>query len=144
MLTHCRSEPVSSPFDEFTAVDDDLLGERLSPPYEGAVDVGARRRAGTHRHRGMASGPTRGGVGGDEHWNFAAAGHPAAGTAPKYKRSWQRTGSTGTNRVEAGTDVDNLAGFRREGVVGGAQWRSGTWRDLVIYSRLRAADAGLT
>lgn len=49
------------------------------------------------------------------------------------------------HRVDAGTDVDNAAeqraldkaGFTREGVLRGAQWRAGAWHDLVIYSRLR-------
>jgi RimJ/RimL family protein N-acetyltransferase len=48
-------------------------------------------------------------------------------------------------RLEAGTDADNLAeqraleksGFRREGVARHAQYRAGRWRDLVMYSRLR-------
>ena len=29
------------------------------------------------------------------------------------------------------------AGFTREGVLRGAQWRRGAWRDLVTFSRLR-------
>jgi RimJ/RimL family protein N-acetyltransferase len=49
------------------------------------------------------------------------------------------------NRVEAFTDVENIreqralekAGFTREGVLRGAQWRDGSWHDLVAYSRLR-------
>lgn len=49
------------------------------------------------------------------------------------------------NRVEASTDVTNIAeqralekaGFTREGVLRGAQWRGGSWHDLVGYSRLR-------
>lgn len=49
------------------------------------------------------------------------------------------------HRVEACTDVTNLAeqrcleraGYTREGVLRGAQWRRGTWHDLVSYSRLR-------
>ena len=48
-------------------------------------------------------------------------------------------------RVEASTDVTNVAeqralekaGFTREGVARGAQWRAGEWRDLVVYSKLR-------
>jgi len=48
-------------------------------------------------------------------------------------------------RVEAATDVDNIAeqraleaaGFSREGVLRHAQFRVGEWRDLVLYSRLR-------
>jgi RimJ/RimL family protein N-acetyltransferase len=49
------------------------------------------------------------------------------------------------NRIEAGTDVSNRAeqrslekaGFIREGVLRGAQWRSGRWNDMVLYARLR-------
>ncbi len=48
-------------------------------------------------------------------------------------------------RVEASTDVENIAeqralekaGFTREGVLRQAQWRSGSWHDLVQYSKLR-------
>lgn len=53
--------------------------------------------------------------------------------------------SSGVNRVEAMTDVENVpeqralekAGFTREGVVRGAQYRHGAWHDLVVYSLLR-------
>jgi RimJ/RimL family protein N-acetyltransferase len=53
--------------------------------------------------------------------------------------------TTGVNRVEASTDVENhaeqrsleKAGFRREGVVRGAQYRAGGYHDLVTYARLR-------
>jgi RimJ/RimL family protein N-acetyltransferase len=53
--------------------------------------------------------------------------------------------TTGVNRVEASTDVDNVAeqralekaGLLREGVARGAQYRAGAWHDLVIYARLR-------
>ena len=49
------------------------------------------------------------------------------------------------NRVEASTDVENLpeqrslekAGYVREGIQRGAQYRAGTYHDLVTYSRLR-------
>ena len=52
---------------------------------------------------------------------------------------------TDANRVEASTDVENTgeqaalerAGFTREGVLRGAQFRDGTWHDLVQYARLR-------
>lgn len=48
-------------------------------------------------------------------------------------------------RVQASTDVRNVpeqralerAGFRREGVLRGCQWRQGVWHDLVSYARLR-------
>jgi RimJ/RimL family protein N-acetyltransferase len=49
------------------------------------------------------------------------------------------------NRVEASTDVENLpeqrslekAGFVREGIQRGAQYRAGSYHDLVTYARLR-------
>lgn len=52
---------------------------------------------------------------------------------------------TSANRVEADTDVRNVAeqralekaGFVREGLVRGAQYRAGEWHDLVLYSKLR-------
>jgi RimJ/RimL family protein N-acetyltransferase len=48
-------------------------------------------------------------------------------------------------RVEAETDVTNRAeqraleraGFTREGVLRRAQWRNGSWHDLILYSKLR-------
>jgi len=50
------------------------------------------------------------------------------------------------NRVEAWTDVENLAeqrslekaGFVREGVLRGAQWRRAAFHDLVAFSVLRS------
>jgi len=49
------------------------------------------------------------------------------------------------NRVEAQTDVQNVAeqrslekaGYAREGVLRGAQFRAGSYHDLATYSRLR-------
>ncbi|HEY5304648.1 MAG TPA: GNAT family protein [Acidimicrobiales bacterium] len=49
------------------------------------------------------------------------------------------------NRVQADTDVGNVAeqrsleraGFTREGVARGAQWRHGQWHDRVVYGLLR-------
>ena len=53
---------------------------------------------------------------------------------------------TPTNRVEAGTDPENLAeqralekiGMTREGTARGAQWRNGGYRDVCTYAVLRA------
>jgi RimJ/RimL family protein N-acetyltransferase len=52
---------------------------------------------------------------------------------------------TAVNRVEAHTDVDNLAeqralkaaGFTREGLIRGAQWRDSAYRDGYLYAVLR-------
>ena len=48
-------------------------------------------------------------------------------------------------RVEATTDTENIAeqkalekaGFTRDGVMRQAQWRTGSWHDMVVYSKLR-------
>jgi RimJ/RimL family protein N-acetyltransferase len=53
--------------------------------------------------------------------------------------------TTDANRVEAQTDIDNLAeqralekaGFVREGIARGAQFRAGAHHDLVVYARVR-------
>jgi len=53
--------------------------------------------------------------------------------------------TTPAHRVEASTDVENIAeqralekaGYTREGVNRKAQWRAGGWHDLVLYARLR-------
>jgi [ribosomal protein S5]-alanine N-acetyltransferase len=53
--------------------------------------------------------------------------------------------STTVHRLEAGTDVDNLAeqkalervGFIQEGVLRQVAFRDGAWRDAVIYALLR-------
>ncbi len=50
------------------------------------------------------------------------------------------------NRIEAGTEVTNLAeqralekaGFTREGIARGAAFQNGRWHDAAIYSVLRA------
>lgn len=54
--------------------------------------------------------------------------------------------TTSVDRVEASTDVDNLAeqralekaGFTREGVLRGAQHRAGARHDIYLYSLLRS------
>ena len=54
--------------------------------------------------------------------------------------------TTNANRVEAQTDIDNVAeqrsldkaGFMREGVNRGTQYRAGEFHDLVMYARVRS------
>jgi len=53
--------------------------------------------------------------------------------------------NTDLNRVEASTDVENVAeqralekaGFVREGIQRGAQFRAGAYHDLITYARIR-------
>jgi RimJ/RimL family protein N-acetyltransferase len=64
----------------------------------------------------------------------------------------QLLATTRVNRIEASTDIDNLpeqralekAGFLREGVLRGAQYRAGTWHDLVVYAIVRNAPSART
>lgn len=83
-------------------------------------------------------------------WNMGIAlvpearGHGYGSEAQRQLSDYLFT-TTSSNRVEASTDVDNLAeqrsleraGFSREGVQRGAQFRAGAYHDLVVYSRLR-------
>jgi RimJ/RimL family protein N-acetyltransferase len=83
-------------------------------------------------------------------WNIGIELEPGArgrgyGTeAQRLLADWLLSTTT-ANRVEASTDVENLAearslekaGFTREGVLRGAQFRAGAFHDLVVFSRLR-------
>ncbi|HEX9342352.1 MAG TPA: GNAT family protein [Actinomycetota bacterium] len=58
--------------------------------------------------------------------------------------------TTTIERLEAATDVDNLAeqrslekaGFTREATIRQASFREGSWHDLALYRRLRGDQAG--
>lgn len=57
--------------------------------------------------------------------------------------------TTSANRVEAATDIANVAeqrslekaGYVREGILRGSQFRAGAYHDLVYYSRIRSDAA---
>jgi RimJ/RimL family protein N-acetyltransferase len=84
-------------------------------------------------------------------WNIgieiepSARGQGLGADAQRLLAAWLFA-ATDANRVEAQTDVDNVAeqrsldkaGFVREGVNRGAQFRQGAFHDLVMYSRLRS------
>ncbi|HKB28509.1 MAG TPA: GNAT family protein [Candidatus Limnocylindrales bacterium] len=83
-------------------------------------------------------------------WNIGIALIPEArghghGTEAQRLAADYLFAATTLHRVEASTDVDNLAeqrslekaGFTREGILRGAQFRAGEWHDLVNYARLR-------
>jgi RimJ/RimL family protein N-acetyltransferase len=83
-------------------------------------------------------------------WNIGIALVPEArghghGTEAQRLAAAYLFATTPLNRVEASTDVDNVveqrslekAGFVREGVARGAQFRAGAHHDLVTYGRLR-------
>jgi RimJ/RimL family protein N-acetyltransferase len=85
-----------------------------------------------------------------EAWNIGIALLPAArghgyGSEAQAQLVRYLFEMTSVNRVEAQTDVENVAeqrslekaGFRREGVARGAQFRAGAYHDLVTYAVVR-------
>jgi RimJ/RimL family protein N-acetyltransferase len=80
-------------------------------------------------------------------WNIGISLIPEAryqgqGTEAQRLLALRLFATSEVNRVEAMTDVDNVAeqralekaGFRREGVLRQAQFRAGAWHDLVVYA----------
>ena len=87
-------------------------------------------------------------------WRIGAALRPGArgrgyGTAAQRLLVDYLFSTSLVQRVEAGTDIENIAeqralekaGFTRDGVMRQAQYRDGAWHDMVIYSRLRQDPA---
>jgi RimJ/RimL family protein N-acetyltransferase len=83
-------------------------------------------------------------------WNIGIALIPEArgkryGSEAQAQLARYLFSTTLVNRVEASTDVENAAeqrslekaGFVREGVQRGAQFRAGAYHDLITYARLR-------
>lgn len=74
----------------------------------------------------------------------AARGRGFGSEAQRLLADWLFDASE-VNRVEASTDVENVpeqralekAGYTRDGVIRGSQFRAGGHHDLVVYSRLR-------
>jgi RimJ/RimL family protein N-acetyltransferase len=84
-------------------------------------------------------------------WNIGISLIPEArgrgfGTEAQRELADHLFATTTVNRIEAMTDVDNnveqraleKAGFAREGVIRGAQFRRGDWHDLVVFARVRS------
>lgn len=83
-------------------------------------------------------------------WNIGITVLPAfrgrhIGAAAQQALAAQLFATSDANRIVADTDIGNVAeqrsleraGFTREGVARGAQWRRGAWHDRVVYSLLR-------
>ena len=84
-------------------------------------------------------------------WNFGielipeARGQGHGSEAQRLLADWLFE-HTEVNRVQASTDLENIAeqralekaGYTREGIARGAQFRAGRYRDLVTYARLRS------
>ncbi|WP_433208491.1 GNAT family N-acetyltransferase [Dactylosporangium sp. CS-047395] len=90
-------------------------------------------------------------------WNIGIALLPefrgrGAGAVAQRMLAAYLLGTTPLERIEAYTDVENVAeqrslakaGFTREGEIRSAQFREGRWRSLYLYSLIRAELAGAT
>ena len=103
-------------------------------------------RSGPSAGTASRTGPTRESAA----WNFGidiipeARGQGFGSEAQRLLAAWLFE-HTDAHRVEASTDIENVAeqralekaGFTREGIARGAQFRAGRHRDLVTYARLR-------
>lgn len=122
------------------------------------------RPAGLDDAGGLAVLDEDGGLAGDVSWHWVQWGPNKASRCPMIG-IWLRPVARGrgigqtaqrelaqlffthaaVNRIEAHTDVSNIAeqralegaGFTREGLVRGAQWRAGAYRDGYLYAILR-------
>ena len=144
------SAEVTSPYDDWSGPPppgvDDLP---LAPPVgtqELVVTDGEDRPIGTVSWRPVLYGPNLGSqaldIGITLRPEARGRGHGARAQAMLVRYLFA---TTPVFRVQASTDVRNVpeqralerAGFHREGVLRGAQWRRGAWHDLVSYARLR-------
>jgi RimJ/RimL family protein N-acetyltransferase len=124
-------------------------GVRLSAPAGGGdlvVTDGHDRPIGTVSWHPMLYGPSPGSQAFDIGISLRpeARGRGHGGRAQQLLAEYLFA-TTPVHRVQASTDVANVAeqraleraGFTREGVLRGAQWRLGRYHDMVSYARLR-------
>ncbi|MDP9496604.1 MAG: GNAT family N-acetyltransferase [Actinomycetota bacterium] len=148
LLERWRREPASE-FDDLADPADVPVHveERDAGGGELVVTDGADRPLGTVSWRQVAYGPNAASTA----VNIGIALRPRAWARGHGSRAQRMLAEylfaqLPVHRVEASTDVDHVAeqraleraGFVREGVLRGAQWRRGTWHDLVSYARLRS------
>ena len=148
-LLRWRRQP-SSEFDDFT-VQAPGRADTPAPLPSGlgrlVVADGADVLLGSVSWHEVTYGPTRGStalsIGISLQPDARGAGH---GTRAQRMLADYLFVSYPVHRVEASTDLTNVAeqrsleraGFTREGVLRGAQWRRGAFHDLVCYARLRS------
>jgi RimJ/RimL family protein N-acetyltransferase len=150
LLAQWRNEPCS-PYDDFQGPEPPAVGSGVHVlPQAGGGDLvvcdGDDRPIGTVSWRPVVYGPNLGSqamdIGISLRPESRGQGHGAR--AQRMLAQYLFT-TTPVHRVQASTDVLNIpeqralerAGFTREGVLRGAQWRQADWHDLVSYARLR-------
>ncbi|HEY7597313.1 MAG TPA: GNAT family protein [Actinophytocola sp.] len=148
LLPADREQVMAVGEDEFD-VDEDRRPRQAPAPivYRAAiVDAGSGELLGATSWHAVDYGPTLG----CSAWNLGIVVLPSArgrgvGTIAQRLLADHLFATTELDRVEAGTDVDNIAerralvkaGFIEDGTIRGAQLRGGERRDLVFYARLR-------
>jgi RimJ/RimL family protein N-acetyltransferase len=150
LLAAWRAEPCS-PFEDWTGPPAPGVSEivRLLPPTGGGdlvVTDGEDQPIGTVSWHPVLYGPNLG----SQALDIGISVRPFAqgrghGARAQRMLAQYLFATTPVFRVQASTDVRNVAeqkaleraGFRREGVLRGAQWRLGAWNDLVSYALLR-------
>lgn len=150
LLAAWREEP-QSPYDDWSgppAPGTEGL-ERLPAPEGGGTLVvadGMDDPLGTVSWHAVLYGPTPGSLAWDIGISLRDFAHGLGhGARAQRMLATYLFATTPAHRVQASTDVTNVpeqralarAGFVREGVVRGAQWRQGCWHDLVVFGRLR-------
>lgn len=150
LLARWRAEP-ASPYEDFAGppppgVD---VSARPAPPEGGGelvVTDGADAPLGTVSWRPVLYGPSPG----SQAFDIGISLRPPArgrghGSRAQRLLADYLFAATPVHRVQASTDVDNLAeqvalrraGFVLEGVLRGAQWRAGAYHALQSWARLR-------
>jgi hypothetical protein len=140
-----------SPYDDWSGPDPPGVpsGVRVPPPEDGGdlvVTDGVDRPIGTVSWRPVLHGPNLG----SQAMDIGISLQPFAqgqghGTRAQRMLASYLFSTTSVHRVQASTDVTNTAeqrallraGFVREGVFRGAQWRQGAFHDLVSFAVLR-------
>ncbi len=122
----------------------------LRDPHNGMLwvePIGGGEPIGTVQYRRIAYGPNEESMGWDIGIDLLAEarGQGYGAEAQRLLADWLFE-TTRANRVEAQTDIENVAearslekaGFNRDGVLRGAQFRAGAFHDLVVFSRIRS------
>ncbi len=150
LLAAWRAQPCS-PYEDWSGpAPAGVPAEVQVPPTAGGGDLvvtdAADRPIGTVSWRPVLYGPTPGSQAMEVGITLQpfARGQGHGSRAQRMLASYLFT-TTRVHRVQATTDVDNVAeqraleraGYTREGVLRGAQWRLGGWHDLVSYACLR-------
>ena len=142
-LAHLRRPEIAGEFNTFADPGEPPAASDVGRMIV-ALDDGAS--IGSVSWHGVGYGPNRR----SRAWNIGITIVPehrgrGHGTAAQRMLADHLFATTDANRVEASTDTRNMveqralerAGFTREGVLRGAQYRAGAWHDLVLYARLR-------